>query len=341
MMNKSVGYKTEGIAEITIPTPDKINQTTFRQRLLNIPGVEDASFFLFSPTTNSNNTTNFRFDTRQKDEIWQMNTKNADHHYIDTYGLTLIAGKNIPPSDTVQGYLVNEKVVERLGVKNPEDIIGKNLRVWGIDAPIYGVLKNWNNASFEQEISPIAVFTYKDIHYNCGLRLSSNNLQKTMKEVEKLWNSYFPDHLYEQSFLDETIARNYEFVRTMLRLVQIFSIIAIFIGCLGLYGLVKFMAVQKTKEIGVRKVLGANLAQILGLFGKEISFLVGIAFLVAAPLGWYLMNAWLQDYTYRIPVGVGTLVFAVFITLGVALITSSYESIKAALVNPAKSLKSE
>jgi ABC-type antimicrobial peptide transport system permease subunit len=101
------------------------------------------------------------------------------------------------------------------------------------------------------------------------------------------------------------------------------------------------MAVQKTKEIGVRKVLGANLAQILGLFGKEISFLVGIAFLVAAPLGWYLMNAWLQDYTYRIPVGVGTLVFAVFITLGVALITSSYESIKAALVNPAKSLKSE
>ncbi|WP_421795148.1 ABC transporter permease [Haliscomenobacter sp.] len=341
MMNKPIGYETKGIVEITIPTPEKINQTTFRERLLSIPGVKDASFFLFSPTTNSNNTTNFRFDTRQKDEIWQMNTKNADHHYIETYGLTLVAGKNIPPSDTVQGYLVNEKVVERLGVKNPEDIIGKKLRVWGIDAPIYGVLKNWNNASFEQEIAPIAVFTYKDIHYNCGLRLSSNNLQKTMKEVEKLWNSYFPDHLYEQSFLDESIARNYEFVRTMLRLVQIFSLIAIFIGCLGLYGLVKFMAVQKTKEIGVRKVLGANLAQILGLFGKEISFLVGIAFLVAAPLGWYLMNAWLQDYTYRIPIGFGTLVFAVFITLGVALLTSSYESIKAALVNPAKSLKSE
>ncbi len=341
MMNQPIGYETKGIAEITIPTPEKINQSTFRERLLSIPGVKDASFFLFSPTTNSSNTTNFRFDTRQKDEIWQMNTKNADHHYIETYGLTLVAGKNIPRSDTIQGYLINEKVVERLGVKNPEDIIGKNLRVWGIDAPIYGVLKNWNNASFAQEIAPIAIFTYKDIHYNCGLRLSSNNLQKTMKEVEKLWNSYFPDHLYEQSFLDESIARNYEFVRTMLRLVQIFSLIAIFIGCLGLYGLVRFMAAQKTKEIGVRKVLGANLAQILSLFGKEISILVGVAFLVAAPLGWYLMNAWLQDYTYRIPIGFGTLVFAVFITLGVALLTSSYESIKAALVNPAKSLKSE
>lgn len=341
MMNKSVGYETKGVVEIGIPSPEKINQTTFRERLLGIPGVKDASFCMFSPTTNSSNTTNFRFDTRQKDEIWQINTKNADNHYVDTYGLTLVAGKNIPQSDTVQGYLINEKVVEKLGVKDPEQIVGKKLRVWGIEAPIYGVLKNWNNASFEQDIAPIAVFTYKDINYTCGIRLNSTNLQKTMKDVEKLWNSYFPDHLYEQSFLDENIARNYEFVRTMLRLVQVFSMIAIFIGCLGLYGLVKFMAVQKTKEIGVRKVLGANLGQILSLFGKEIAILVGVAFLVAAPLGWYLMNAWLQDYTYRVPIGMGTLLFAVFITLSVALLTSSYESIKAALVNPARSLKSE
>lgn len=341
MMNKSVGYETKGIVEVSIPNPEKINQVTFRERLLSIPGVKDASFCLFSPTTNSSNTTNFRFDTRQKDEVWQINTKNADHHYVPTYGLTLVAGRNIPPSDTIQGYLINEKVVEKLGVKDPEQIIGKKLRVWGVEAPIYGVLKNWNNASFEQDIAPIAVFTAKDIHYSCGIRLGSTNLQKTLKDVEKLWNSYFPEHLYEQSILDESIARNYEFVRTMLRLVQVFSLIAIFIGCLGLYGLVKFMAVQKTKEIGVRKVLGANLGQILGLFGKEIAILVGIAFLVAAPLGWYLMNAWLQDYTYRIPVGLGTMLFAVAITLGVALLTSSYESVKAALVNPARSLKSE
>ena len=117
--------------------------------------------------------------------------------------------------------------------------------------------------------------------------------------------------------------------------------IAIFIGCLGLYGLIKFMAGQKAKEIGVRKVLGANLVQILNLFGREIAVLVLIAFLIAAPLGWYLMDAWLKDYTYRIPIGMGTMIFAVLITLGFALLTSSYESIKAALVNPARSLKSE
>jgi ABC-type antimicrobial peptide transport system permease subunit len=341
MMNKSVGYETKGIVELNIPTPEKIDQNTFRQRLLAIPGIQDVSFFLFSPTTNSNNSTNFRYDTRQKDEIWQINTKNADHHYIDTYGLSLVAGKNIPRSDTVQGYLINEKVLERLGIQDPEEVVGKKMQIWGIDAPIYGVLKNWNNSSFQNAIDPIAIFTFKNIHYNCGIRLSSANLQQTMKAVEKLWSSYFPDHLYEQSFLDESIARNYEFVRTMLRLVQVFSGIAIFIGCLGLYGLVRFMAAQKTKEIGVRKVLGASLLQILSLFGREIAVLVGIAFLIAAPLGWYLMSNWLEDYTYRISVGTGTLVAAVVITLLVALLTSCYESIKAALVNPAKSLKSE
>jgi len=232
-------------------------------------------------------------------------------------------------------------VIERLGLKRPEDAVGKNMRVWGKAVPIYGVLKNWNNASFQSAIDPVAIFSFKDIHYSCGIKLSSTNVHQTMKAVEQVWNSYFPDFLYEQTFLDESIAQNYQFVSTMLKLVQVFSFIAIFIGCLGLYGLVRFMALQKTKEIGVRKVLGATLAQILGLFGKEIVVLVVVAFLIAAPLGWYLMDAWLKDYTYRIPIGFGTMLIAVLLTLSVAILTSSYESIKAALVNPAKSLKSE
>ncbi|MBU1820306.1 MAG: ABC transporter permease, partial [Bacteroidetes bacterium] len=162
MLNKSVGYETKGIVQIPVPAPDKVNQETFRQRLLDIPGVDNATFCLFMPTDNSNNNTNFSFDTRQKDEVWQINTKNADHHFIETFGLTLVAGQNIPPSDTVRGYLINEKVVERLGLKAPSEAIGKNLTVWGITAPIYGVLKNWNNTSLQNDIDPIAVFSYKD-----------------------------------------------------------------------------------------------------------------------------------------------------------------------------------
>ncbi len=340
MLNKSVGYETKGIVEIPIPTPDKINQETFRNRLLNIPGIENASMCLFMPTTNSNNTTNCRYDTRQKDEVWQINTKNADHHYIETFGLEIIAGKNIPRSDTTMGYLINEAVVKKLGLESPEEAVGKNIKVWNT-APIYGVIKDWNNRSFENEIEPIAIFTSKDIHYNCAIRLKSQNLNATMKEVEKVWNTYFPDFLYEQTFLDEAISNNYQFVKTLLKLIRFFSIIAIFIGCLGLYGLVKFMAAQKSKEIGVRKVLGATVSQILGLFGKEILVLVAVGFLIAAPLGWWLMAGWLKDYTYRISIGAGIMLAAIGLTALVAIITSLNESLRAAWTNPTKSLKSE
>ena len=341
MLSSSVGYETKGIASIPIPTPDRVNQATFRQRLKSIPGVSDASFCLFLPTTTSSNSSNFKFDTRQKDELWQINTKNADNHYIETFGLTLIAGENIPASDTTRGYLINEKVMEKLGVKNPQDAVGKNLQIWGVTAPIYGVLKNWNNTSLKNGIDPVAIFTSKNIHYNCAVKLSSTNLHQTMKGVEKLWNEYFPDFLYEQAFLNDQIAKTYELENIMLKLIRVFSMISIFIGCLGLYGLVKFMASQKTKEIGVRKVLGASLASILGIFGKEIALLIVVAFLIAAPLGWYLMHGWLQDYEYRIPIGADILSFAVFITFAVAAVTAGYESIKAAMTDPVKSLRSE
>ena len=341
MLNKSVGYETKGIVEIPVPAPDKVNQATFRERLLAIPGVDNATFCLFMPTDNSNNSTNFSFDTRQKDEIWQINTKNADHHFVETFGLKLVAGQNIPPSDTVRGYLINEKAVKRLGLKAPAEAVGKNLTVWGITAPIYGVLKDWNNTSLQNDIDPIAVFTYKDIHYSCGIKLSSTNLQQTMQQVEELWNEYFPDNLYEQRFLDDRIAESYTLEKIMLNLIRFFSLIAILIGCLGLYGLVKFMATQKTKEIGVRKVLGASLPSILALFGKEIVVLITIAFLIAAPMGWYLMHSWLEDYTYKIPIGAGSMLLAIALTFLVAILTASYESLKAALMNPVKSLRSE
>ncbi|HEV7379739.1 MAG TPA: FtsX-like permease family protein, partial [Dyadobacter sp.] len=341
MLSSSVGYETKGIASIQIPTPDKINQSTFRQRLLEIPGVSEASFCMFLPTTTSNNTNNVTFDTRQKDELWQINTKTADHHYVKTFGLTLVAGQNVPVSDTIRGYLVNEKVVEKLGFKNPQDVIGKNLKIWGVSAPITGVLKNWNNASFQSGIDPISIFTYNKNNYRCAIQLNSTNLHATMKSVEKLWNEYFPDYLYEQTFMDEQIAKSYELENIMLKLIRVFSMISIFIGCLGLYGLVKFMASQKTKEIGVRKVLGASLGSILGIFGKEIALLIVIAFALAAPLGWYVMHAWLQDYEYRIPIGADIMTIAILITFVVAAVTAGYESLKAALNDPVKSLRSE
>jgi putative ABC transport system permease protein len=150
-----------------------------------------------------------------------------------------------------------------------------------------------------------------------------------------------PNNIYESKFLDAGIAELYETEDLMLKLVQAFSFIAIFIGCLGLYGLVAFMAAQKTKEIGIRKVLGSSIAQILWLFGKEFSRLIVIAFLVAAPLAWWAMHAWLQDYKFRINISIWFFVIAISSTFMVAAFTVGYQAIKAARANPVKSLRTE
>jgi ABC-type antimicrobial peptide transport system permease subunit len=151
----------------------------------------------------------------------------------------------------------------------------------------------------------------------------------------------YPGKIYEYQFLDERIAEFYETEQTMLKLVRIFSLIAILIGCLGLYGLVSFMAAQKTKEIGIRKVLGSSVAEIVWIFGKEFSILIIAAFAVAAPIAWWLMNAWLRDFKYHIQVGALTFILAIGITMTVAMFTVGWQSLKAAVMNPVKSLRTE
>jgi len=253
----------------------------------------------------------------------------------------LVAGRNTFPSDTAREYLVNETAVKKLRLKSPQEIIGKTITVSGKKAAVVGVLKDFNTESFRSNISPI-VIAPKYLQYSCAaVRINLNNIKPTLTAFEKVWKETYPNYVYSAVFVDEKIAKFYELDTTILRLVQGFAGIAILIGCLGLYGLVSFMAAQKTKEIGVRKVLGASLQNILWLFGKEFSRLLLIAFVIAAPISWLVMHHWLQEFVYRISIGPWIFLVAILSTFVIAGITVGFQAIKAALANPVKSLRSE
>lgn len=336
-----MGFNKDAIVITPLPVQDKVKMQTLENQLLQVPGVEKVSFAFTAPSSGSNNTTNFRYDTRQEDEKYQINTRPADDNFLETFGIKLVAGRNLFPSDTIREFLINETTVEKLGLQSPEEAIGKNLQVWGIDAPIVGVIKDFHNRSMGQEIEPLCIMSQFDQYYTCATKIGLANVPTTLQGIEKIWNEHFPDNFYEYQFLDERIAEFYEGENIMMMLVRVFCGIAIFIGCLGLYGLVSYMAVRKNKEIGIRKVLGASVGDILIIFSKEFITLVIIAFLIAAPLGWWAMNQWLQDYTYRINIGIGIFIMAISATLVIVAFTVGYRSLQAATANPTERLRSE
>jgi ABC-type antimicrobial peptide transport system permease subunit len=176
---------------------------------------------------------------------------------------------------------------------------------------------------------------------NYAVKLNLADAKDALAAIEKVWLQQHPDQIFKYQFLDESIARFYETEERTLRLIQIFSFIAIIIGCLGLYGLVSFMVSQKTKEIGIRKVLGGTAAHIVWLFGQEFTRLIVVAFLIAAPIGWWFMNDWLQDFTFHIPIRVWTFIIAISFSLVVAAITVCYQVMHTAFANPVKSLRIE
>ncbi len=342
--SSDLGFQKDGIVMLRVPVNDSSGLTsmhTLKDRLAGIPGVSDVSLCMQAPASGSNNSTDFKYDNRQKPELWEINTKAADDNYLKTFKLKLVAGRNLYPSDTTREFIVNETVVRKLGLASPQDIINKTVQVDDQKALVVGVVKDFNNRSFRAEISPIAISSNFERYNNCAVSISMANVKPTMEAIEKIWNSIYPEYIFKSEFLDERIARFYQLDDTMLKLIEAFAGIAIFIGCLGLYGLVSFMAVRKTKEIGVRKVLGANVQQIIWIFAKEFLQLLAIAFLIAAPIAWWTMHMYLQDFKYRIPIGADIFALAIASTILIAAVTVSFRSIKAALANPVKSLRSE
>ena len=312
-----------------------------KQQLLQNPGVVGVSFCSDEVSSNNNWASNFAFDHKE-DEDYPVFHKFGDADYMHTYGVKFLAGRNYAKSDTLKEMVINETLMRKLGYTDAQKIIGKDMRIGsGLWYPIVGVVKDFQTNSLKDETKPIMIASRKDFYFNIAVKINTKNLTATTAQIQKLWEKTYPEYAFNSHFADETIENFYRQETQLALLYKIFAGIAIFISCLGLYGLVSFMASQKTKEVGIRKVLGASVSSIVVMFSKEFTVLISIAFIIAVPVAWYLMNGWLQDFQYRISIGVGVFLLAIFTSLVIAWITVGYKAVKAALVNPVKSLRSE
>jgi putative ABC transport system permease protein len=203
------------------------------------------------------------------------------------------------------------------------------------------VVKDFNDNSLREAISPIVITSDYNNYGTLALRLRPDKVNVAMKDIEKLFTSIYPTYIYDVVFLDDRIGRFYKAEALTAQLFKVFACLAIFISCLGLYGLVSFMAVQKTKEVGIRKVLGASIQSILYLFSREFTVLIGIAFLISMPVAYYFMQRWLEGFHYHTNMGWEIFVLAIVLSLVIAWVTVGYKAVKAALANPVKSLKAE
>jgi putative ABC transport system permease protein len=346
---KELGFRKDAIINISIPEQEKLSDVnagsskmrTLKNEIDKIAGIELSSLCYSPPASNNTSGTGFILEGESDDKMKRAQVKVIDGNYIELYDLKLIAGTNVADLDTATSFVVNRKFVEVAGFSSPADLIGKRIRVWGRMLPVAGVVENFHTRSLDSEIEPTVMMNRIDYYSTLSLQVNPLTIQETIKEVKNHWEAAYPNNLFEYQFLDESIREFYEGEEKMSILITIFTSLAIFIGCLGLFGLATFMANQKTKEIGVRKVMGASVESIIMMFSKEFIKLIFIGFLLAAPLSWFVMNEWLSEFAYHIELNAWIFLTGIGLTLFIAVLTVGYRSLRAASANPVKSLRYE
>jgi putative ABC transport system permease protein len=354
--SKPLGFEKEAVINVPMPDLTKEIRESFRTRLESNSNIRNLSYSLGAPTSDNNFSTGFYLSEKGPDlQPLGVSVKTVDRHYLDTYGIELVAGRwfsegdekaaniDLPEEQRKFNYVINEKAMRQLGFSSPEEVIGRMIGtgVYDVQGEVIGVVKDFHIASLHTEISPVVMMLLPRFYYDAGIKINMANSRDAIQHIENTWKAIYPEYYFEYQFLDEELANGYRNDERTFTLFKIFSGVSIFIGCLGLYGLVSFMANQKLKEIGIRKVMGASVKSIVTLFSKEFVKLIVIAFIVAAPLSWYAMNYWLEDFAYRVEIQWWVFVLAIAATLVIALGTVSYKAIRAAIANPVDSLRNE
>ncbi len=334
-----LGFEREAIVTVPLPEGTGDQKKTMRTELQRLSGIEKVSLAYHNPASTSVSGTSFRL--KGSEEKFSTQVKTGDQHYIDLYGLQLIAGEGLPDSDTINRVVVNETFVKNVGIASPEEAVGKMIDLWGEDVPIVGVVKDFNTTSLREQVGATFIANNIKDYQMVAIKIQPGRIQETMKGVETIWSNFYPEYTFSYEFVDDEIAVFYRGERKMAGIIGIASIIAVLIGCLGLYGLITFMTEQRTKEIGIRKVLGASVASIARLFSAEFIRLIGIAFVMSASLTYYFLQQWLENYEYRIDLGINIFLAALLATIIIAFVTVGYRTFKAAVANPVDALRNE
>ena len=338
--NGPLGFDREAVVITETPVFEKLD--VFRNRLLEDPGITEVAYGSGPPMAvhGIQLGTSYRLPEQAAEEALEAEMKIGDVHYLDFYGLELLAGRNfLTNKEAFDEFIVNETFIKPFGWQ-PEEAIGKKIQINEGQATIVGVAKDFHNNSLQYKITPCVLLNWTYFQNQAFVKMTGTDYG-SLSHMEKIWKQTFDTSVYQYHFLNESIEREYAIEQMIFYGFGIFSFLAISIGCLGLFGLMYFVVSKKVKEIGIRKVLGASLYQNLAFFMKEYIGLVSLAFVVAAPIVYYFMNLWLEGFTNRIALSFWMFLCGGLATLLIAMVTCSYQSLKASLANPVKALQEE
>ncbi len=343
-LNKDMGFKKDAVIYFETNADDSVRNrvTVLRDKLKTVPGIETISLSDDPITTTAASSLIMHYQDDKTKLTTIVQVKIADSNFIKLYGLKLLAGNNLQQSDTIKEYIINETYAHILGFQDPQQAIGKYIE----GAPIAGVVSDFHQQSLHLKIEPIAIACVSQEEYVFNIALQRQGAERgvwktAINQIKKSFKEIYPEDDFQYAFIDESIAKYYRSEQNISRLLIWSTAMSVFISCFGLLGLVIFISNQRTKEIGVRKVLGASVAQIISLLSKDFLKLIAIAFIISLPPTWYGANKWLANFAYRIDLSLWIFIAGGLIMLSFAFFVLGIKAFRAASANPVKSLRTE
>jgi len=345
MREKDPGFTSDAIVTLDTPRGDSLSKVALlAQKLQKLTGVNTVALQWVSPMTDNTRGMRLKFKSTDEKEMG-VTQVDGNENFIPLYGIKILAGRNLVAADSVNELVISETLSRSIGDKNPGASVGRTLYWNDKPYPIVGVVADFHTSSFHDPITPLCIINRRERMGTVAIKFSSGGnssaIKKTLAQVENIFKVIYPAAGFNYHFYDESLARLYDKDRQAATLINTAMGITVFVSCIGLFGLVLFAAGKRAKEISIRKILGASVANIAVMLGRDFLVLVVLAVMIASPVAWYFMNQWLQSFAYRVSISWWMFALAATGAIVIALLTISFQAIKAAVVNPAESLRSE